>query len=211
MTKLVAGKMPLRKFNLWGIAFPRGTGHSPFPVCPLDQSGAHPSLAPTNLSVHLPFHLFLTGFSASSFLQTSFTQVSWDFRASFTAAGTEGNWEIWSLMIFLLINLIHLKVSSFIQGVGMPDCWRWLNSGKILRACILEVLSTTAWSQGEVPQGRLTWTRPMKIGFNCPTTNWKYRNTRLKKESMFGFEFNSSRDSILWEINSLGLLCKKSF
>ena len=67
MAKAVAGKMPLRKFDLWGIAFPRDTGHSPFWVCPLDQSSPHPSLAPTNLSVYLPFSLFLMGFSAGSF------------------------------------------------------------------------------------------------------------------------------------------------
>lgn len=67
MAKVAAGKMPLRMFNLWGVAFPGGIGHSPLGVCLLDQSGAHPSLAPTSLSVHLPFSLFLMGFLASSF------------------------------------------------------------------------------------------------------------------------------------------------
>lgn len=134
MAKAVSGKTPLRRFKLWGTAFLRGTGYSPFGVCPLDQCGAYPSLVHTNLSVHLLFSLFPMGISASSFVapyrNPSLSGILW-FQDLFYCCWHWRELRNLSLMMILLINLIHFKVSIFRQGVCVPDCWRWLNSDKI--------------------------------------------------------------------------------
>lgn len=197
MAKVVAGKMPLRKFSLWGIAFPRGTGNSHFGVCPLDQSRAHPSLAASLSSCHCPCFWCGSQWAALQSSQKPFT--------------------LWYPGVSGPLSLLLAR--ELRNSVADDDPFHEINPFLYRELACPTVEDGLIQARSSEPASGRRWVLQAEVsgkfhnGSSLEQGLWKLALTVLrraengeihtwKKKVCFVTEFNTSRDSILCEINA---------